>query len=189
MGLVFVIGTAPFPADPHPSWKQYDALPDPVGWVLVLLGVHALVRGRPHFDVLRLPALVAAVVSVAVWFPQLSHRLSDSGAWALSLPQLAFSFLLARAIAEQGLEQEPVDTYVSKRFGLLMWGFAVLAALPPIAIGGNVTALDDVTVTAALVVNVAFVYYLFRVHRREWLGGPGPLVVEMPGNDEGRPPA
>ena len=26
-------------------------------------------------------------------------------------------------------------------------------------------------------VGVAFVYFLFRVHRREWLGGPGPLEI------------
>jgi hypothetical protein len=26
-------------------------------------------------------------------------------------------------------------------------------------------------------VNLAVIYYLFRVHRRTWLGGPGPLEV------------
>lgn len=182
MGLVFVIGAAPFPADPHPSWRQYDALPDPVGWLLVVLGVHALVRSRPGFAVVRWPAWIAAAVSVPLWLPQLNHRLSDSGSWALSLPQLAFCFLLARAIADEAIDQEPVDTYVSKRFGLLMWGFAALALLPPVAIGGDLAALDDTTVIAALIVNVAFVYYLFRVHRREWIGGPGPLEVKPRGS-------
>ena len=33
------------------------------------------------------------------------------------------------------------------------------------------------TLLAIGLVNTAFVYYLFRVHRREWLGGPGPLEV------------
>ena len=69
-----------------------------------------------------------------------------------------------------------------------MWAFALLVVLPPVAIGGDVAALDDVTVVAAFVVNVAFIYYLFRVHRREWLGGPGPLLVQpRRRNDEGRP--
>ena len=44
MGMVIVIGTALFPANPSPSWEKYDALPDPLGWVLVLLGVFALAR-------------------------------------------------------------------------------------------------------------------------------------------------
>jgi hypothetical protein len=30
-----------FPPDPSPSWQRYDALPDPVGWLLVLAGVFA----------------------------------------------------------------------------------------------------------------------------------------------------
>jgi hypothetical protein len=32
------------------------------------------------------------------------------------------------------------------------------------------------------------VYYLFRVHRRTWLGGPGPLEVHPP-TREGRSPS
>lgn len=189
MGLVFVIGIAPFPADPDPSWKHYDGLADPIGWLLIVAGVLALTRAQPGFDVLRWPAWIAAAISVPMWFPQLNHQLDDSGKWALSLPQIAFCLLLARAIAERGAEQEPADAYATKRFGLLIWGFALLAILPPIAIGGDVQALDDTTVLVALIVNVVFVYYLFRVHRREWLGGPGPLLVELPGNDEGRPPS
>ena len=35
--------------------------------------------------------------------------------------------------------------------------------------------------TAALLAGaVALIYLLFRVHRREWLGGPGPLEVGLP---------
>lgn len=192
MGLVLIFGSAQFPAEPHPAWEHYDALPDPIGWVLVLLGVRALARSRPHFDVVGWPAWTAAAVSVPLWFPQLTHRLSDPGSWALSLPQLVFCFLLARSIAEQAEAQRPADTYVSKRFGLLMWAFAVAAVLPPIAIGGGVAALDTTTVAVNYVIDIAFVYYLFRVHRREWLGGPGPLMVKpavVPGKDEGRPPS
>ena len=33
------------------------------------------------------------------------------------------------------------------------------------------------TVLVSTVVDLAFVYYLFRVHRRTWLGGPGPLEI------------
>ncbi len=44
MGMVIVIGTAYFPPKPSPGWEKYDALPDPLGWLLVLFGVFALAR-------------------------------------------------------------------------------------------------------------------------------------------------
>jgi hypothetical protein len=188
MGLVIVFGTAKFPAHPHPDWRYYDGLVDPVGWVLVLAGVLALSREVDGFEAIRWPAWTAAVVSVPIWFPQLTHRIGDSGLWALSLPQLAFCLLMARAVAERATLEHPPDTYVTKRFGLLMWAFAVAAMLPPIAIGGNVTALDNTTIAFNYVVDIAFVYYLFRVHRREWLGGPGPLEIH-PRKQEDRPPS
>ena len=31
MGMVIVVGSAMFPAHPHPSWQRYDILPNPVG--------------------------------------------------------------------------------------------------------------------------------------------------------------
>ena len=33
----------------------------------------------------------------------------------------------------------------------------------------------------ALAVNLALVWFLFRVHARPWLGGPGPLLVDERG--------
>jgi hypothetical protein len=74
--------------------------------------------------------------------------------------------------------RSPPDGYVAKRFGLLVWGFALAGVLPVLAIGGDVTQLESPTLVLSALVNVAFVYFLFRVHRREWLGGPGPLEVQ-----------
>jgi len=190
MGMVFVAGYAPFPADPHPHWKVYDGLADPVGWVLVIAGMQALCRVADGFDAVRWCAWLAGAISLPLWVPQFSHQLSDSGAWALSMAQTFFCLLLARGIAEGAATEEPGERYLPTRFGLLMWAFALLVVLPPVAIGGDVQVLDDVTVGAAFAVNLAFIYYLFRVHRRTWLGGPGPLLVHpkpRPGNDEGRP--
>jgi hypothetical protein len=196
MGLVIIIGSAYFPADPSPSWEQYDALPDPLGWVLVLFGVFALARADDSFDSCRWMAGLAAAVSVPMWLPQVHHRLDASGEWFASLPQLVFCLFLAREIGMLGASQSPRDTYVAKRFGLLVWGFAVVGVLPVLAIGGDVESLESPTLVVSALVNVAFVYFLFRVHRREWLGGPGPLEVQ-PRTDlhknaekrEGRPPS
>jgi hypothetical protein len=192
MGMVIVIGSALFPPDPSPSWQRYDALPDPVGWLLVLAGVFALARVDDTFASSRWLAGLAAVVSVPMWFPQVHHQLDASGEWFASLPQIAFCLFLAREIGMAAPLQRPPDGYVAKRFGLLVWGFAVIAVLPVIALGGDVPQLTSTTLLFSTLVNVAFVYFLFRVHRREWLGGPGPLLVpprRQPQKREGRPPS
>jgi hypothetical protein len=192
MGMVIVIGSAFFPPNPSPSWERYDALPDPLGWLLVLFGVFALARVDDTFASSRWLAGVAAAVSVPMWFPQVQHQLDASGEWAVSLPQIAFCLFLAREIGMAAPLQQPPDGYIAKRFGLLVWGFAVVAVLPVIALGGNVTQLTNTTLLFSTLVNLAFVYFLFRVHRREWLGGPGPLLVQPrtePEKHEGRPPS
>lgn len=177
MGMVIVVLTAPLPAEPTPSWKQYDALPDPLGWLLVIAVVVALARVQPAFRTVQWVAVLAGVVSVALWFPQLNHRLDDSGAWAASLPQLAFCLLLCRQIGVLGGAQDPPDRSAERRFGLLVWGFAVLGVLPVLVLGGGLDALEDATVVVSMLVNLALIWSLFAFHRRQWLGGPGPLEV------------
>jgi hypothetical protein len=195
MGLVLVFLPANFPHDPHPDWQFYDALPDPVGWLLVISGVRLLGR-HLDVDVLTWLAWVAFAVSVPLWFPQVNHllvpayndRIDVSFQWFLSLPQTVFSLLLARTIGRAAEQQRPRDRLVASRYGVLAWAFAALAVLPAIAYGGGVDSLVDPTLLAIGLVNVVFIYYLFRVHRRAWLGGPGPLLVG-PVESEGRPPS
>ena len=188
MGLVIVLLPADFPHHPHPAWAFYDALPDPIGWLLVVAGVRAL-RADPRadldVDVVQWLAWVSLAVSVPLWFPQLNHLLvpkyndaaDASFQWFVSLPQTLFSLLLARTIARVGAERRPPDRFVAGRLGVLTWGFGAVLVLPAIAYGGHVDALVMPTLLAIGLVNTAFVYYLFRAHRREWLGGPGPLEV------------
>jgi hypothetical protein len=194
IGLVIVLVPANFPHDPHPAWEFYDALPDPVGWLLVLSGIRAL-RGHLDVDVLTWLGWVAFAVSVPLWFPQLNHQLVPeyndsieiSFQWFLALPQTVFSLVLARTIGRQAELQDPRDRFVAGRYGVLTWGFATLLVLPVIAYGGGVDSLVNPTLIAIGVVNVVFVYYLFRVHRRTWLGGPGPLVAKPRGSASERP--
>jgi hypothetical protein len=195
MGLLIVFLPAYFPHDPHPAWAFYDALPDPLGWLLVLSGLRRL-RRHVDVDLLTWLAWVSFAVSVPLWFPQVNHLLVPeyndsidvSFQWFLSLPQTVFSLMLARAVGRAAELQRPRDRYVAGRFGVLTWGFGALLVLPAIAYGGGVDALVGPTLVGIGVVNLAFVFYLFRVHRRTWLGGPGPVVVR-PGQREGRPPS
>jgi len=195
MGLVIVLVPAYFPHDPHPAWQVYDALPDPIGWLLVITGVRAL-GAHLDVDVVRWFAWAAFAVSIPLWLPQVNHLLVPeyndsievSFQWFLALPQTLFGLALARTIGRQAELQEPRDRFVAGRYGVLTWAFAALVVLPVVAYGGGVDSLVDPTLVAIGLVNVAFVYYLFRVHRREWLGGPGPLEVH-PRTQQDRPPS
>lgn len=178
MGLIIVVGSAPFPAHPHPSWRHYDLLPDPLGWLLVIAGLLALRRLHESFDTAAWLAILALLVSVPLWLPQLNHHLDASGAWLASMPQTVCCLLTAHHLARAGAFADPPDRYVAHRFGLLVWGFGLLVVLPVLAIGGHLDQLSNATVALSLLVNLAFVYYLFMVNRRTWLGGPGPRVRE-----------
>ena len=173
VGLIVVFGSATWPAHPHPAWQTWDLLADPVGWVLVVLGLVPLRRLHASF---RLPlglALLAGAVSVPLWFPQLRMHLDASGSWVASLPQLACCLFLARAIAAVGAAQQPPDRYLVGRFGLLGWAFLVVAVLPPVVLGGHLDSLRGATLAFSMLVDVALVWFLFLAHRRPVLGGPG----------------
>lgn len=177
MGLVIVVANAYFPAHPHPAWKVYDGLPDPLGWILVIAGIAALHRLRP-LETVRWLAVVAAVVSVPMWVPQLNHQLDTSGEWFASMPQTLCCLFLAREIGMAGAREQPRDAYVAKRFGLLTWAFAIMVLLPVVALGGGVEELENPTVIFSAIINIAFIFYLFMVHRRTYLGGPGPRLIK-----------
>ena len=191
MGLLIVFWTAPFSVDGY-AW---DGLPDPLGWVLVIVGVRAL---QVHLDIelaLR-TAWVALVASVPQWVPPVFDALLPDGdaiaeasvRWAFFLPQALFCVLLAGTISAAGTAQQPRDRFVAGRFGVLSWAAGALVVLPPIAYGLDEDGLVDATLIGVVLIGLAFVYYLFRVHRRTWLGGPGPLLVH-PKKREGRPPS
>ena len=75
----------------------YDLLADPLGWLLVLHGVRTLPAGVPRRDTVHAIGVVAALVSVALWFTAVADALSDTDdslVWAATLPQLAFVALL-----------------------------------------------------------------------------------------------
>jgi hypothetical protein len=177
MGFVLLVA----PAAVRVNGYVWDALPDPLGWLLVLAGVRAL---RPLLDVrtAETTAWLALAASVPQWIPPLFEQLlpaDDTAAasvrWAFFLPQAAFCVALARVIGQAALERQPPDRFVAGRYGVLLWLAGAEIVLPPVAYAVADANLETWSLVLIGVTNVAFAYYLFRVHRREWLGGPGPV--------------
>lgn len=186
MGLVIVF----IPASFEISGDGYDALPDPLGWLLVLAGMTDL-RKHLDVDVAYWLTWIALLVSIPLWLPQITDLLPSipedlktqadldesvraaSIAWFLALPQSVMALLLARRIGAQGIAQQPRDRFVAGRFGVLAWGLIATIVLPPVAFGADVKNLITPTLVGIGVINLALIYYLFRVHGRPWLGGPG----------------
>jgi hypothetical protein len=103
MGLVIVALRAPLIG-------EYDALPDPLGWVLVILGVRGLPADLPRRDTVVTLGWLAAVVSVPLWFPGVSDAafaIHPSLAWALTIPQLGFAAVLCHALATSAAASPP----------------------------------------------------------------------------------
>lgn len=186
VGLVVVFGSAMFPGHPDPHWQTWDALPDPIGWALVVAGLLVLRRLDRSFGASLALAVVAGLVSVPLWFPQLRHHLDASGSWAASLPQATCCVLMCREIARIGAVQQPPDRYLAQRFGLLGWAFVVVIGLPAVVLGARVEALRGATLAFSMLASIALVWHLFAAHRRPALGGPGPKVVPVEPRQERR---
>lgn len=96
MGLVIIALSA--------KVNGYDLLADPLGWLLVLHGVRLLPADVPRRDTIHAIGIVAALVSVALWFPAVADGLSDTDdslVWAATLPQIAFVALLCVELSVQ----------------------------------------------------------------------------------------
>jgi len=147
MGLVIVLVDA--------SFGGYDGVPDPLGWLLVLWGLTRLRPVLAESRGLLVLAGLCLVVSVVTYPPQVADRLDESGGWALSLPQLAFSFALATALG-------PLSGWLEKRFRVMRSVFVALAVAPAVVIGGDLESLRSPLAFVVAAANVYFVYLLFQ---------------------------
>jgi len=188
MGLVVVGLTA--------SFGEYDALPDPLGWALVLLGVLRLPADLQRRTALVLLAGLAGLVAVPLWFPPVAASLEDvdaAVAWALTLPQLGFVGLLCHVLAGRaaaagsGPDTVPdtvPDTAAARRLRVAVTLTAVVAVLPVLVLGADVDALATPAAVLAVATLVYAVWQLFSFSGRHWAGAP-----EVGGRSEQSPAA
>ena len=161
MGLVIVVLSARF--------HGYDALPDPVGWVLVLLGVRACPAGLPHRANLLGLAALAGVVSAVVWLPAVTDALYDADAslgWAVNLPQILFTALLCHALS--GPAEAAGDARAARWLRLTRTATIVIGLLPVLVFGAGLDALEITSYLAAAIVAVLLVWLLFAYASRPW---------------------
>ena len=157
MGLVIVVVDA--------YLGGFDAVPDALGWVLVMLGLLDLRVRLDSFAALRMLAALAGVVSGVIFWPTVIDAVPESTGWLLSLPQLAFCVILCGSLSELG---KPDDTAISRRFSLLRWVFVALAAAPVLLYGGGVDVLLIPLAVVTVAANVFLIYLLFKISKNPY---------------------
>ena len=161
MGLVFLALAAR-------AHGEYDLVPDPVGWLLVLHGLGRLPAELPHRPALRALGLLALVMSVVLWFPSLATAIEDADEsllWAANLPQLAFVAVLCHALA---VLAGPTDARSARWLRTAATLTVVAAALPILVLGAGASALTAVMVLGSAAVLVLVIVLLFRYADRPW---------------------
>ena len=176
-----------------------DALPDVLGWVLVVLGTRALARTDPRWRVVVLLAVLAAVLSLAsLWHPVVTVTVPGTGdgvttsttgpvdpgglhgllVSAHNAVAVVFSVLLSLRVRDRAREHD--DAPVARRFARFallhaVLGAVVLLASLAAALAGGPDVTDSVgwlllaVVLAAVAVQVWFVLALAGVRQLPWL--------------------
>lgn len=161
MGLVIVALVA--------RLDGYDLLPDPLGWLLVLQGLHRLPAGLPLRRALRSLGVLALATSVVLWVPALAdglERTDESLLWAADLPQLAFVALLCLALSRAATDHG--DAGAARWLRTASRLTVVAAVLPVLVYGARQDDLVAVMVVGATIVLVLVIVLLFRYSDRTW---------------------
>ena len=137
LGLIVVALVADF--------GGYDGLPDPIGWILILLGTRGVARRTELGAALALTYLgaLALIVATVLWFPSAEDALVDADpalVWAADLPALSFQALLCHGLA--GLAAAAGERTPATWFRLTSIGLVIAMTLPVLYHAGGVEALE-----------------------------------------------
>lgn len=155
----------------------YDLLADPVGWVLVLLGVRRLPDPVARTALLYAAALALAV-STPLWVPAVFEAVADedpSLAWAADLPALVFAALLFHQLA--GAARLAGDRGAATVLQTLLVLSVVVAVLPVLVFGAGWESLADLAGGSGQLLNAATVVVLFVQAGRAWAQEPAAPVT------------
>ncbi|HYF71730.1 MAG TPA: hypothetical protein VD864_02855 [Nocardioides sp.] len=145
----------------------YDALPDPVGWLLVLLGLSGIPASLAYRPVLRVLGSLALLVSAALWLPSVRdglERADVSLLWAADLPQLAFVGLLCLALSRAAAGEPARARWLRTAAALT----GVAAVVPVLVLGAGADALLAAMIVGASLVLLLVIVLFFRYSSRPW---------------------
>ena len=164
MGLVLVV------LDASVGSPGFDVFPNPVGWLLVVIGLRGLPGRIDHRPVLLGLAVVAGVVSAVLWVPGVADGLQGLDAslrWVLDLPPPVFVLVLALALgAAAGRGDDPA---ARAWWRVVLVGTLLTVLLPPVVYGAGVDALAVVAVGVAVLTLVTCLVLCFAHSARPWV--------------------
>lgn len=182
-GLVLI---ALGPADPEPG--VFDPLPDPLGWLFVMIGLHGAAEALagPRLEVLRFLGATALVASAALVVPAADRWVATdpSLGWAADVPRFAFFALLSYEISAAAVRHRATLAAVGFNLSALALLFVLVA--PPIAFGGGVDPVGTAGEAVAQAVQIVLVVLFLGYGNRPWAGAPAPLDPDDP-EDPGPP--
>ena len=169
LGLV-LLALGPTDADPG----TFDPLPDPLGWVLVLIGLHGVSGSldQRSLPVLRVLGVLALGISIALVVPDVARFIADdpSLGWSADVPRFAFFAVLCHQLSQSALKAK--DTAGMTAFSICATVLIFVIAAPPLAFGAGWDAIGPAGEVAAQVVQIALVILCFVFAGREWAGAP-----------------
>lgn len=148
MGLVIVFLDVP------PD--GFDWVADPIGWLVVLVGLAPLADRLPNHRGVTVTAWVCLAFSVVSWPGGSPATLTPWLGWLFSLPTLAWCFLVCDAVADASRGR--------RRWWLvaLRTVFVVAAVLPGLVHLGDQQSLSGPAEVLVLLANIALVATLWR---------------------------
>ena len=173
LGLV-LLALGPTDADPG----VFDPLPDPLGWVLVLIGLYGLGHSLDErsLPVLRVLGVLALGMSIALVVPDVARWIAEdpSLGWFADVPRFAFFAVLCHQLSRSALKAQ--HTAGASTFSMSATILIFVLAAPPLAFGAGWDGIGPAGEVAAQVVQVALVILCFVFAGRGWAGAPPPVA-------------
>ena len=132
-----------------------DWIADPLGWLLVLVGIAGVKQEVPDYGYLAVTAWVCLALSVVTWPPDSVPTLDATLGWVFSLPTLAFCYLLSDSLYDVTVPR------VAQWFRLICWCYALVAVLPLLPLLVDWGWLETPTTVLTIGLHALFVFALF----------------------------
>ncbi|KAA1415428.1 hypothetical protein F0U44_20765 [Nocardioides humilatus] len=152
----------------------FDPMPDPLGWLFVLIGLVSLaaVLDDARIGILRFLGATAMVFSIALVVPAVARWVATdpSLGWTADVPRFSFFAVLCYELSAAALKQKA--TVAASTFNLSALALLFVLAAPPVAFGGGIEEVGNAGEITAEIVQIVLVVLFFIYGSRPWAGAP-----------------